>query len=592
MRSLTLSMIACIGAFALLLAVTVLGSIQVTSNLSQDLKTVNEVNSVKQRYAINFRGSVHDRSILIRDIVLAPNRTDMQISISEIRKLEAAYEKSAAPLDAFFSDDIADLPEEAEILSRIKAVEAKTNPIVEAIISAGNAGEFEKAGDLVMNQARPAFIEWLSVINEFIDLQEALNKEVGTSVSERVSSFITYLVGALILAGIAAVVFLPLIIFLLRKERSAVKAETGAGARLVQEVAQSVTAAKEGDFSNLVAGDFEKQEHELLRDAINDLINTMRETIDETVNFLRKLANQNLDTQLNWDRKGKFADLRDNANKCSSTMASALQRVSSSSQNIGSVAQKVQRDASQLSKRTEGQAATLEETAAALEEMTESVKSTSSSADQTDEFVTNVIQSIRESHNFAQKAAGTMTEIENSSKLVSEIVTVIEEIAFQTNLLALNAGVEAARAGDAGRGFDVVATEVRSLATRSAESAQEITNLISSNTMRVSEGVSTIQELSEVLDGIVSKTDEVANLVSSISTAAREQSLGLTEINSSVGQLDKVTQENAAMVEQTTRFSMELHSSAQELIAMTSEFQTGSAQTDYPELAEPRKYVA
>ena len=222
--------------------------------------------------------------------------------------------------------------------------------------------------------------------------------------------------------------------------------------------------------------------------------------------------------------------------------------------------------------RPESQAATLEETAAALEQMTASVKSTSDGVLHTNNFISTVETGVRESRDVALRTVETMTEIEESSGQISRIVTVIEDIAFQTNLLALNAGVEAARAGEAGRGFDVVASEVRALAGRSAKAAKEITSLIDANATRVGEGVVLIQNVSKALEEIVSKTEEVSNHISDIALAANEQSVGLAEINSTVSQLDHVTQQNASMVEQTTSFSVGLSNDAEALMRLISGF--------------------
>lgn len=175
--------------------------------LSEKLSTINEVNSVKQRFAINFRGSVHDRAILVRDVVLATDEADRQMSLAGIQDLEQAYDASAGPMDDIFADEAPDTPTEIEILSRIKAVEAQTIPIYQSVIAAVAAGDSERAQAILMQDARPAFIDWLGVINEFIDYQENLNQGVGSDVNSLVVGFKQIMPFALGLSMIVAIGF-------------------------------------------------------------------------------------------------------------------------------------------------------------------------------------------------------------------------------------------------------------------------------------------------------------------------------------------------------------------------------------------------
>ncbi|MCU0908792.1 MAG: methyl-accepting chemotaxis protein [Rhodobacteraceae bacterium] len=199
-------------AFLILIAaLVVIGATSILSigGLARDLNTINAINSVKQRYAINFRGSVHDRSILIRDVILAPDAADAQASRDGITELAAAYAASAGPLDAMFNDAVPDLPQETEILSRIKAVEARTLPLVDQVLALHDAGDHAAAQALLMGDVRAAFIDWLAVINEFIDLQEAQNQQIGARVSDNVGMFRTVtlvMIGAAIAVGLALLV--------------------------------------------------------------------------------------------------------------------------------------------------------------------------------------------------------------------------------------------------------------------------------------------------------------------------------------------------------------------------------------------------
>jgi methyl-accepting chemotaxis protein len=240
---------------------------------------------------------------------------------------------------------------------------------------------------------------------------------------------------------------------------------------------------------------------------------------------------------------------------------------------VGASADEIAAAADDTARRSEQQAASLEETAAALDEITATVKRASQGAGEASRVVTATRSDAAHSGEVVRGAVSAMNQIESSSQQISQIVGVIDEIAFQTNLLALNAGVEAARAGDSGRGFAVVAQEVRALAQRSADAAKEIKALISASTTQVGEGVRLVGQTGEALDGIVLKVGEIDALVSELAASAREQATGLNEVNAAVNQMDQGVQQNAAMVEQSTAVSHGLKSEISGLVRMIGRFE-------------------
>ena len=239
---------------------------------------------------------------------------------------------------------------------------------------------------------------------------------------------------------------------------------------------------------------------------------------------------------------------------------------------IQSGAQEIAKASEELSGRTERQAANLEETAAALDQVTATVAKSAGGAGHASAVAAEAKHEAERSSALMADAIKAMDGIKTSSAQITQIIGVIDEIAFQTNLLALNAGVEAARAGDAGRGFAVVAQEVRALAQRSAEAAKEIKGLIAASSDQVRDGVSIVSETGVALGAISEKVAEIHGLIAEIATSSQEQSTGLGQVNTAVNQMDQVTQQNAAMVEEATAAAARLSDEADQLNGMVASF--------------------
>jgi methyl-accepting chemotaxis protein len=292
---------------------------------------------------------------------------------------------------------------------------------------------------------------------------------------------------------------------------------------------------------------------------------------------LDRLAQGDLVGRLSTEVTPDFQKLKDDFNNAVGILEQAMSRVSEATNGIRSGTDEIGAAADDLSRRTEQQAASLEETAAALDEITSTVRRTASGAKQAQDVVAGAKAEAERSGVVVDQAVSAMGEIETSSREIGNIIGVIDEIAFQTNLLALNAGVEAARAGEAGRGFAVVAQEVRALAQRSADAAKEIKTLIANSTAQVDRGVGLVGQTGEALRGIVNKVAEIDELIVQISSSAQEQAQGLNEVNTAVNQMDQVTQQNAAMVEQTTAATHSLKGQTAELIKQVASFRVSGA---------------
>jgi methyl-accepting chemotaxis protein len=297
--------------------------------------------------------------------------------------------------------------------------------------------------------------------------------------------------------------------------------------------------------------------------------------VNEIAAGLAQLAENNLDRRIDTAFDPAFEPIRHDFNRSIEKLKSTLLQISDSTGAIRSGTQEISTAADDLSRRTEQQAASLEETAAALGEITRTVKKAADGANHARQVVVVADGDAKKSAIVVRQAVVAMDAIAKSAGQISQIISVIDEIAFQTNLLALNAGVEAARAGDAGRGFAVVASEVRALAQRSAEAAKEIKSLISASTMQVDHGVKLVAETGQSLERIMTQVGEINSIIAEIAAGAQEQATGLEQVNTAVSQMDQVTQQNAAMVEESTAASHSLSEETAQLSGLIRQFQVG-----------------
>lgn len=294
---------------------------------------------------------------------------------------------------------------------------------------------------------------------------------------------------------------------------------------------------------------------------------------------LKRVASGDLNFHMDEPFQPDFETIRADLNATIEQLGETIHSVANAARAIDSGSLEISHSADDLAKRTEQQAASLEETAAALDEITTNVRLSSKRVDDARTVAIQANANATDSGKVVADAINAMERIEQSSNEITNIIGVIDEIAFQTNLLALNAGVEAARAGEAGKGFAVVAQEVRELAQRSASAAKEIKRLIQASTNEVSGGVKLVSETGEALKTIGDYIVTINEHMDAISTSAREQSTGLAEVNVAVNQMDHVTQQNAAMVEETNAASATLANESAKLRSLISHFSVGNQNT-------------
>jgi methyl-accepting chemotaxis protein len=311
-----------------------------------------------------------------------------------------------------------------------------------------------------------------------------------------------------------------------------------------------VQAAVAGDFSQRVALEGKTGLVLNVGTSINTMCENTAKALGDLVKMLSGLADGDLTKRITADYQGDFAVLKNDANRTAEQLTETVSEIKSVGREVANAAAEISTSTTDLSQRTEEQAASLEETSASMEEMSATVKKNAENALQANQLTSGSRDVADRGGQVVAKAVDAMARIEDSSRKISDIIGVIDEIARQTNLLALNAAVEAARAGDAGRGFAVVASEVRSLAQRSSQAAKDIKDLITNSSSQVQEGVGLVNQTGTSLTEILASIKQVADIVAEISSASQEQSTGIDQINKALTQMDEVTQQNSALVEE------------------------------------------
>jgi methyl-accepting chemotaxis protein len=329
-----------------------------------------------------------------------------------------------------------------------------------------------------------------------------------------------------------------------------------------------------GDFSQRVPLDGKKDFMLNLATAMNSLCETTGKALNEFAGMFGALAEGDMTPRVSGDYHGMFGKLKDDANSMAVRIGSTIADIKAAAREVSNASAEISTSTTDLSQRTEEQAASLEETSASMEEISSTVKKNAENAQQANQFTSETRSVAERGGAVVGDAVNAMARIEESSRKISDIIGVIDEIARQTNLLALNAAVEAARAGDAGRGFAVVASEVRSLAQRSSQAAKDIASLITNSGSQVKEGVALVNQAGNSLHEIVDSIREVAALVSDIATASIEQATGLEEVGKALAQMDEVTQRNSALVEENAATAQTLEQQAKVMDEQVAYFRT------------------
>ncbi|MEG3765874.1 methyl-accepting chemotaxis protein [Alteromonas sp. 14N.309.X.WAT.G.H12] len=492
---------------AMLITVTVLGIGEV-GTVDHKMTIINDVNSVKQRYAINFRGSVHDRAIAIRDVVLQDSMTDVNETVADIERLAQFYRKNAGPMDAMMKQ--ASNSTEKDMLQRIKAIEKRTLPLVTQIIQLRMQDNLAEAQRVLLNDAKPAFVDWLAAINAFIDYQEEQNQGETELVREATGAFTGIMITATAVATLIALVVIWLLIAYFKRQLGG---EPHYIAGILQKMANGqLGISVESSYSGSVLHSVRRLQQQLVTTI--EAINTAAENIRQqsmSGNENDNAADTNLDT------------LAAQQSSQSQQVIHYMTEVKDKADLVGSL----------------------------LTQTEEISNVASTTAGDGQGAVTEASSEIRNLAQTVNLAVDNIRKLEKRTQEISGITNTISAISEQTNLLALNAAIEAARAGESGRGFAVVADEVRNLASRTGEATAEISSMLnevqaetsttmeimSSSLPQVERGIELSDKSRDLLQLIAEQAERSLSNVSQVVNASSEQISTLGDLNEELNEV-------------------------------------------------------
>ena len=342
--------------------------------------------------------------------------------------------------------------------------------------------------------------------------------------------------------------------------------------KIEKEIAEIVAAAQVGELDQRVELEGKQGFFLNLSEGVNGILDTLSRAFSDINSVMTRVADGKLDSTIEADYSGEFGEAKGSINSTIENLAELVVEIRGSADTIQNGANEILSGNNNLSARTEQQASGLEETASSMEELAGTVRNNADNARQADQLAQSAREQAEKGGSVVSDAITAMKEINTSSEKIAEIIGVIDEIAFQTNLLSLNASVEAARAGEQGRGFAVVATEVRNLAQRSATAAKEIKELIQDSGNKVQTGSRLVNESGETLQEIVVGVKKVGDIISEIAAAGLEQTQGIDQVNQAVSHMDEVTQQNAALAEETSAASVSMNKRAAEMVKLIEFF--------------------
>ncbi len=509
---------------ALLVLVAAMG-ISRMAQINQQLDDIVNINNAESRFAVAMRIAVNQVATSTRNLVLITDDAGMKSEVERLQKSRADYDLAEEKLGGMLEAVAATSTEEKALFTRVKELKAAARPALDRVVELGLQNKNEEATSVLLKEVQPTQGQWLVAIGELAELADELSEKAA---AEAQSAYGTGRATMLAFSVIALIVGVGAAIWLTRGILRQLGGEPMYAAAVVQRIAGGDLSVpvevRAGDTSSLLAS------MKRMQQSLGDVVQTIRSNSDSIATGSGQIASGNAD----------------------------------------------------LSQRTEEQSSNLQQTAASMEQLTGTVKNNADTARQATLLATSASTVAGKGGEVVGKVVHTMEEISTASKRIADIIGVIDGIAFQTNILALNAAVEAARAGEQGRGFAVVAGEVRTLASRSAEAAKEIKTLIGASVEKVQAGTGLVAEAGRTMDDVVGQVRRVSDLIAEISAATMEQTSGISQINDAVAQLDQVTQQNAALVEESAAAADSLRAQAAGLVQSVSVFTIASGASSMP----------
>ncbi len=524
-------------------------SVAEVGNVNRNLAEINNVNAVLQRHAINFRGSVHDRAIAIRDVVLYEDARAQNGEVALIGELAQFYAENERAMESLVAG-IGVSDAEKAMLADIAAIQARTNPLVDDIVSLQRSGDTQAAHDLLMSQANGLFVDWLGAINRFIDYQEAQSQRIGADVTRSAEGFSTLVLGALALAVMLSIAAATLV------ARSVIKP--------VQGLTQTLQRMAGGELDATVPGVERNDEV----GAIAKALVGFRDALGA-----RKAEEARVNAQMT--ETEKQAALARLADEFEATVGGLVRKLSHSSGTLEGTARSLSATAEETNVQSASVASVAEQTAANVQAVATATEQLAASAQEIGSQVSQTATKSAAAVEQARETNALVSELSESAQKIGEVIAMIRAIAEQTNLLALNATIEAARAGEAGKGFAVVAAEVKGLADQTAKATDQIATQIT--------GMQGISEKSvAAIAAIAHQIEEMSSLTGSVAAAVEEQQAATGEIARNVAEAARGTQESTDNIAQVREASGQTASASEQLLTSANELSenAGSLETE------------